>query len=237
MTEGKKGSLSQIAADYVRQEILQGRLKHKEKIIEKEIAQTLGMSRGPVREALKLLMHEGLVKYEANKGCTVTLLSPKDAYEMFFLRGSLEKLALELCDGHLLIESIFLMEEALEGLRCEDEMAELPHLVSCDELFHKQILISAQMERLLKLWESMSPMNEAMFLTARSSRAYGLDGSLYKNNSIYNIHKEMLEVLKKGDMELSKQALDEHYQVTGERIYRIGMRMENSELFRSLKIK
>lgn len=166
----KKKNLSQIAANYVRQEILQGRFGHKEKIVEQEIAEQLGMSRGPVREALKLLMHEGFVEYEANKGCTVTLLSPKEAYEIFFLRGSLEKLALELCDGHLQKECIFLMEEALEGMHCKEELKEMPRLVSCDELFHKQILKSAQMDRLTKLWESMSPMNGAMFMTARNSR-------------------------------------------------------------------
>jgi len=232
MAVEKKGNLSQIAADYVRQEILHGRFKHNEKIVEKEIAEKLGMSRGPVREALKQLMFEGFVNYEANKGCTVTLLSPKDAYEMFFLRGSLEKLALELCDGHLLIECIFAMEEALEGLRCEDEMVEMPRLVSCDEVFHKQILISSRMNRLLKLWESMSPMNGAMFLTARKSREYENNGGLYKNFA-YEIHNELLQVLKNGDLKLSKEALDEHYQVIGERIYRIGMKAQTPELLLS----
>jgi hypothetical protein len=40
-----------------------------------------------------------------------------------------------------------------------------------------------------------------------------------------------LEVIKAGDLEKSGQALDHHYQATGERIYRIGMKMENKELF------
>jgi DNA-binding GntR family transcriptional regulator len=238
MAIDKKGNLSQFAADYVRQEILQGRFKHKEKIVEQELAEKLGMSRGPVREALKILMHEGFVEYEANKGCTVTLLSPKEAYEIFFLRGSLEKIALELCDGHLLKDCIFLMEEALEGMICEDELGEMPRLVSCDELFHKQILKSGQMERLIKLWESMSPMNGAMFLTARNSRNNSVMNELLKEKyvvngptSTYEIHKELLEVIKMGDLEKSKQALDNHYQATGERIYRIGMKMENKELF------
>lgn len=230
MAVEKKGKCSQIAADYVREEILHGRFKHNEKIVEQEIARTLGMSRGPVREALQQLMYEGFVNYEANKGCTVTLLSPKDAYEIFFLRGSLEKLALELCNGHLQIESIFVMEEAVEGFRCEDEMAEMTRLVNCDELFHKQILISSRMDRLVKLWETMSPMNGSMFLTARNSRDYGMDGDVYQNKSGYEIHRELLQILKQGDLERSKQALDEHYQQIGERIYRIGMKMQNSEL-------
>lgn len=51
------------------------------------------------------------------------------------------------------------------------------------------------------------------------------------NDSTYEIHRELFEVLKRGDLEHSKQALDKHYQATGERIYRIGMKIENRELF------
>lgn len=130
------------------------------------------------------------------------------------------------------------MEEALEGMICEDELGDMPRLVSCDELFHKQILKSGQMERLIKLWESMSPMNGAMFLTARNSRNNSAMNELLKEKyvvngptSTYEIHKELLEVIKMGDLEKSKQALDNHYQATGERIYRIGMKLENKELF------
>ena len=50
-----------------------------------------------MRDALKQLMYEGFLDYETNKGYSVSMLSPKDAYEIFFLRGNLENLALERC--------------------------------------------------------------------------------------------------------------------------------------------
>ena len=87
MDKEKKRSLSEVAADYVREQILQGKLAQREKLVENDIAVTLGMSRGPVRDALKQLMYEGFLDYETNKGYSVTMLSPKDAYEIFFLRG------------------------------------------------------------------------------------------------------------------------------------------------------
>ena len=101
MDKEKKRSLSEVAADYVREQILQGKLAQREKLVENDIAVTLGMSRGPVRAALKQLMYEGFLDYETNKGYSVTMLSPKDAYEIFFLRGNLENLALERCGGRL----------------------------------------------------------------------------------------------------------------------------------------
>ena len=75
MDKEKKRSLSEVAADYVREQILQGKLAQREKLVENDIAVTLGMSRGPVRDALKQLMYEGFLDYETNKGYSVTILS------------------------------------------------------------------------------------------------------------------------------------------------------------------
>ena len=86
---------SEIVLESLREQIINGTLQPQEKLIEAEIAQKFGLSRGPVREALRQLAVEGLVDYCPNKGCTVALLSPQDAYEVFFLRGSLEKLAIQ----------------------------------------------------------------------------------------------------------------------------------------------
>ena len=68
MDRRKKRNLSEVAADYVREQILQGKLAQREKLVENDIAVTLGMSRGPVRDALKQLMYEGFLDYEPIKG-------------------------------------------------------------------------------------------------------------------------------------------------------------------------
>lgn len=98
MQEQRKASnttTSEIVLESLREQIINGTLQPQEKLVEAEIAQKFGLSRGPVREALRQLAFEGLVDYCPNKGCTVALLSPQDAYEVFFLRGSLEKLAIQ----------------------------------------------------------------------------------------------------------------------------------------------
>lgn len=156
----------------MREQILQGKLAQREKLVENDIAVTLGMSRGPVRDALKQLMYEGFLDYETNKGYSVTMLSPKDAYEIFFLRGNLENLALERCGGRLLSDSIFLMEDAVLAMKeavAEDDMGKI---IQYDEIFHRQILLSGQMERLTSLWETLSPLNGAMFYTIKQINGY-----------------------------------------------------------------
>lgn len=242
MSKERKCSLSEVAADYVRGQILQGRLAQKEKIVENDIAVALGMSRGPVREALKQLMYEGFLDYETNKGYSVSMLSPKDAYEIFFLRGNLENLALERCGGRLLSDSIFLMEDAVLAMKdasLEDDMSKI---IKYDEIFHKQIMISGQMERLTNLWETLSPLNGAMFYTIKQINDYAADQMLAldqddvaaqagRRGNNYLEHKWLLDILKRSSLDQSRSAINTHYIANGERIYRIGMKMVNQDLF------
>ena len=106
---------SEIVLESLREQIINGILQPQEKLVEAEIARKFGLSRGPVREALRQLAVEGLVDYCPNKGCTVALLSPQDAYEVFFLRGSLEKLAIQKSNCLLSDYSLMIMKPALKN--------------------------------------------------------------------------------------------------------------------------
>lgn len=244
MDKEHKRCLSEVAADYVREQILQGKLAQKEKLVENDIAVKLGMSRGPVRDALKQLMYEGFLDYETNKGYSVSMLSPKDAYEIFFLRGNLENLALERCGGRLLSDSLFLMEDAVLAMKDAVKEDDMGKSIKYDEIFHKQIMISGQMERLTSLWETLSPLNGAMFYTIKQINEYVAErqqvidmdlndaaAQAGRRGNNYLEHKWLLEVLQRGNLEQSRNSINTHYIANGERIYRIGMKMKNQELF------
>ena len=170
------------------------------------------------------------------------MLSPKDAYEIFFLRGNLENLALERCGGRLLSDSIFLMEDAVLAMKeavAEDDMGKI---IKYDEIFHRQILLSGQMERLTSLWETLSPLNGAMFYTIKQINGYvsekqvdldqeDIAAQAGRRGNNYLEHKWLLEILQRGNLEQSRSAINTHYIANGERIYRIGMKMKNQELF------
>ena len=81
---------SEIVLESLREQIINGTLQPQEKLIEAEIAQKFGLSRGPVREALRQLAVEGLVDYCPNKGCTVALLSHKMPMKSFFYAAALK---------------------------------------------------------------------------------------------------------------------------------------------------
>ena len=146
MQEQRKASnttTSEIVLESLREQIINGTLQPQEKLVEAEIAQKFGLSRGPVREALRQLAFEGLVDYCPNKGCTVALLSPQDAYEVFFLRGSLEKLAIQKSNCRLSDYSLMIMEASIEDFRKAVLAGNTMKAVHADETFHLQIIHSA----------------------------------------------------------------------------------------------
>ena len=222
MNENSKQNYSDIALNYLREQIINGQLQPGEKIIENNISEQLNISRGPVREALKQLAIEGLVDYQTNKGCTVALLSPRDAYEVFFMRGSLEKLALENSGGHIDSYGILTMEAALEDLKALAGEDNILAEVKADERFHAQIVLSCQITRLYKTWELLSPLNGAMFLLLKN-----LKDTIDKENPgktrsdrLIDSHEKILAAVKSGNLQEACRELDSHYLRNGELIYR-----------------
>ena len=107
-------TLRQEVADEIRRKILKGEFKAGERIKEHEMAQLLGVSRGPVREALRQLEQEGLVRYERNVGCSVAPINEKDIYEIGLLRAALEILAVKLCKGTMEPQALQRMRDSVE---------------------------------------------------------------------------------------------------------------------------
>lgn len=107
-------TLRQEVADEIRRKILKGEFKAGERIKEHEMAQLLGVSRGPVREALRQLEQEGLVRYERNVGCSVAPMNEKDIYEIGLLRAALEILAVKLCKGKMEPQALQRMRDSVE---------------------------------------------------------------------------------------------------------------------------
>ncbi len=224
--DNSKKNFSDIALWYLREQIIDGHMQPGEKLIESNISETLNLSRGPVRDALKQLAIEGLVDYHPNKGCTVALLSPKDAYEVFFLRGSLEKLALEKSGGHVDAYGILAMENALDEIKSLAGADNLLAEVNADEKFHAQIVLSGQITRLYKMWELLSPLNGAMFLTLKNigEKAEIDNFGKSRGDRLIDQHERILRAVKSGDLEEACRALDAHYLRNGEIIYRSSLK-------------
>src|SRR2546430_2374296 len=87
---GRQPTLAQRAADVLRRRILSGHFAQGERINEARLAAELQTSRGPIREALRQLSAEGLLKDTPRRGSFVVRLSPQDVTEIYELRTALE---------------------------------------------------------------------------------------------------------------------------------------------------
>ena len=192
----------QVAA-HIRNLILQGELKPGERVLEQEIADVLGVSRGPVRESLRQLEQEGLLEYRRNRGCVVRKFSKEDAAEVFFLRSILESSSVELCGGILSSEILDAMEHVLEQMKIEMDRGSVTGFVEQDQIFHGLIAKACGMDRLYTLWNNLNSVGIALFLTD-SRKNFQLKEQFLR-------HKKVLDALKSGDLSEEKKVIVEHY--------------------------
>lgn len=145
LTAASTSTGEQVAA-YLRTQILEGRIVPGERIRQEEVAEQLGTSRQPVREALRILEVEGLTELEANKGARVPLLTMDDLTLLYEMRERLEPLAL--------IESVPSLDtDALEQLR-EIQMriaadTALTDFLALDREFHMLTYSACSSEHLM----------------------------------------------------------------------------------------
>jgi DNA-binding GntR family transcriptional regulator len=140
------GSALQLAAAYLRKEILAGRFPAGMRLKTEEVAQTLGISRMPVRDALRQLHSEGLVVIRPNRGALVTRLTAKEVLEAFEIRAVLEGLAARCACESLTPHMLRQIEAVLHQMNQSKD--DLEHWIELHERFHELLLAPAQRPRL-----------------------------------------------------------------------------------------
>jgi DNA-binding GntR family transcriptional regulator len=147
-------SVPALVAERVRSGILDGTFPPGSQLAEVDLASQLGVSRGPVREALQRLIHEGLAQAERNRGVFVVDLDVSDARDVYFVREVIEQTA-----AAGLAES--LDEAALAGLsevvERMERMTDAPwgKLVETDLEFHRRLVASAGSPRLNRIFTTL----------------------------------------------------------------------------------
>ncbi|WP_345817497.1 GntR family transcriptional regulator (plasmid) [Paraburkholderia sp. PREW-6R] len=142
-----QGSLAQYVYNQLRQEIRSGQLGSNERLREADIAQRLAVSRTPVREALKRLEAEGMVRFAPPRGYVVVQLSPKQVMELYAMRKVLVGAAARFAAEHasaIEIQSMQQMLVQLERAKAPDEVAAL------NRRLHDIIIAAAHNEYLFK---------------------------------------------------------------------------------------
>lgn len=209
-----KRSLADNIIDHLREAIYLGHLAPNERLREEVLASALGLSRGPVREALAQLEREGLVIREPHRGATVARLSLDDLDEVHSLRLALEQLAvveaMRKGDNSYLDEMQQVIDEMESRLARGIDTQEAAML---DTRFHELICQASGHKRLMNMWSMLRPQIH-IFLLSRN--VVNQDFRDY----IVPDHQEMLDVMRSGDEERAVEVLRAHLKGAYERILR-----------------
>ncbi|WHY86590.1 GntR family transcriptional regulator [Neobacillus novalis] len=197
-------TLSDRVAKEVRKMILNGTLQPGERINEVRIAEQMNISRGPLREGLRMLQNEGLVKHETNKGTFVSTLSTKDAWEIYTLRALLEGEAAQLSIDHISEKELHQLERLIENFHQAIIQKDIESMENTDRDFHQIIVAASKHKRLQHMHQQLDIQLGAMFFTMANSVPIRV-------NSVVKNHQLLVDVLRSKDKERVKHEFSNHY--------------------------
>ena len=148
-------TLKEDVTNVLRQMIINGELAPNAELNQVGISNQLGVSRGPVREALGQLEQEGLVHSIPYKGVFVTSLTRRDVEELYSVRIALETLAVERAIDRITEEDLTKLNQIVEEMSVAARNENLERLVRVDLEFHEQLVRVADHELLYKLWKQV----------------------------------------------------------------------------------
>ena len=196
-----RSNLREQIQDVLLQRIVEGTYRPGERIVETRIAQELGVSQGPVREALRDLERLGCVVHEPGRGCSVRAFSAEELLEAFPVRAALEALAARLAAECITRDELAELERQLGRMRAAARRADAHDQSQANASFHATVVRAARNETLERQWRMLEPYSRTYLTVSRP----GIDLVHLSDR-----HEPVLEALRSGDPEVAAAAMHEH---------------------------
>jgi DNA-binding GntR family transcriptional regulator len=194
----------------LRRSIIDGSIAPGSELNQAQIAEQLGVSRGPLREALGQLEHEGLIESIPYKGVVVTPLTRQYVEELFSVRTVLENLAIQRAVERVTPADVNKLNAIVEEMRAAAQANDLQRLGMLDLAFHEHIVRMAQHGLLLKLWKLLE-IGVQRCLHARYRRYASPE-------LIIGSHPAIIEAIAGGNKRTAVTVLHEHIAEAAERV-------------------
>ena len=196
-------SLRTQIVDQLRGDVLSGRIERGSVLRQQELAARFRVSPTPIREALLQLTQEGLLEATPNSSVKVRPMPP-DFIQRFLtpLRQMVEEYALELCFSDLNEEDFQRFDTILEQLRAACERGDHLAIAEQDLAFHQSIVRRAGQPDLEAVWGALMSRVRTFFQQGQHTFPVLME--------IYYDHAMLIDTFRKGDLQASKKALDEH---------------------------
>lgn len=194
--------LRDVVFNTLRQAILKGELAPGERLMEIQLANRLGVSRTPIREAIRKLELEGLVLMIPRKGAEVARISEKSLRDVLEVRRSLEELAIELACQRMTEEDLQQLVEAQKDFLKAVESSDTMTIAETDEAYHDIIYNCTRNSRLVQI---LNNLREQMY---RYRLEYIKDEG--KHQILVLEHEKILKALRYRHVNDAKEAVREH---------------------------
>ena len=191
--------LRDVVFNTLRNAILTGELSPGERLMEIKLADKLGVSRTPIREAIRKLELEGLVVNTPRKGAELANISAEDLRDVLEVRRSLEVLAIRLACDKMTEETLELLHENIDAFKHSIDAKATSDIASVDVSFHDIIYKSTGNNRLIQILNNISEqMYRYRFEYIKNKEAW---------NRLVEEHMNIYEAIKNRDKELAVKSI------------------------------
>ena len=194
--------LRDVVFNTLRQAILRGELKPGERLMEIQLANKLGVSRTPIREAIRKLELEGLVLMIPRKGAEVAEITEKNMRDVLEVRKALEELAVQLACDKITKEEIEEMKKAAEDFKKILKSKDITEIAEADVRFHDIIYMATDNQKLIQL---LNNLREQMY---RYRIEYLKKKECYPQ--LLNEHQTIIDAIAGHDKELATKFTSQH---------------------------
>lgn len=194
--------LRELVTDNIRQAIINGDFPPGMRLMELQLAADLGVSRTPIREAIRKLELEGLIVMIPRRGAYVANFSIKDINEVYEIRTALEVLAAGLAAERINEKELEEMERLLINMRPAIDAMNIPKIAEEDSAFHEVIYKASRNERLINI---ISNLREQINSIRSKSMFY--PGRL---TAMMEEHRTIVDAIAQGDPEAAEKAVQTH---------------------------
>ena len=198
-------TLWQRVHERLREQILSGELEPGAELAEVALSAQLGVSRGPVREALGRLASEGLVIVRPRRGAVVRSLSKEEFLELYQVREALESMAVRLAVPRLRAQDFDELQRLNETMARHAERDEVAQFFEANVAFHGRLLEASGNTKLQELYRQLVGQLGRYWL-----RSLTLRGNLQRSVAE---HAAILRAAKRGDAERAADLMGEHIRV------------------------
>ncbi|HAI87810.1 MAG TPA: GntR family transcriptional regulator [Firmicutes bacterium] len=201
-------TIRELVHETLRQAIFDGELKDGDRLVEKELAQRLGVSRTPVREAIRKLESEGLIEYLPRKYVVVRGITPEMAIEIYAIREALEVAAIPFVIQNITAEETSMLHDLVAQMRRLTAQGSVDELLKVAREFNDTLIASSRMPHLIKLIGTYQEY-QATFRRVTLSRELRKPSALQE-------HEAILQAVDEKDAARAEQLMRQHLRAARE---------------------